>query len=392
MSKSRNYSRGVSKNTFGKLVKAYREQRGWTQEQLAVKWGYTREYVSQIENGSRKLDRIDQVVRLADILEIPYERLEAIGKGIPQQKIVAQSLQEADDALLQAILEPAQTTVKLSWLVWYGNNDTAVVENLARITDKLEEAITNRRGILLKPALELLAYCHEMQGKIAFDKLNYTEASGHFQEMNQLGEELKDPDIIALSMIHQGDLLRRRGRYELAVRCLKAAIPYADAASLPTRGLLWQTLARTYAEYGYKSLFLEAIDNAQEIATNLQPGLDATSNQFNLIDVMQERGQGHTLLWEPEKAIEIYKESERLKPFRPVRDLGVFTILKAQAYAYAGAIDEGVKYALKGLELARGYESKRHVSRIQRMYDRLSVTPLGKDTHLQNLYEALRQK
>src|SRR5579875_3106639 len=234
MSKSRNYSRGVSKNTFGKLVKAYREQRGWTQEQLAVKWGYTREYVSQIENGSRKLDRIDQVIRLADILEIPYERLEAIGKGIPQQKIVAQSLQEADDALLQAILEPAQTTVKLSWLVWYGNNDTAVVENLARITDKLEEAITNRRGILLKPALELLAYCHEMQGKIAFDKLNYTEASGHFQEMNQLGEELKDPDIIALSMVHQGDLLRRRARYELAVRCLKAAIPYADAASLPT--------------------------------------------------------------------------------------------------------------------------------------------------------------
>ncbi len=392
MPKSKNHSLEVSKNTFGKLVRAYREQRGWTQERLAAKWGYTREYVSQIESGSRKLDRIDQVIRLADILEIPYERLEAIGKSIPHQKIIAEKLQEADDVLLQAILEPAQTTVKLSWLVWYGNNDTSVIDNLTRITTKLEDAITNRRGILLKPALELLAYCHEMQGKIAFDKLNYTAANGHFHEMHQLGEELKNPDIIALAMLHQGDILRRKGRYELAIRCLKAAIPYADAGSLSTRGLLWQILARTYAEYGYKPLFLEAIDNAQEAATNLQPGLDATSNQFNLVDVIQERAQGHTLLWEPEKAIEIYKESERLKPFRPMRDLGVLTILKAQAFSYTGAVDEGVKYALKGLELARGYESKRHISRVQRMYDRLSVTSLASHQSLKDLNEALRQR
>ncbi len=390
MAKQKKHSIDMSSNAFGKLVRAYREQRGLTQEQLALKWGYTREYVSQIEGGIRKLDRIDQVMRLADILEIPYERLEAIGKGIPQQRLVAQNLQEADDVLLQALLEPAQTTVKLSWLVWYGNNDSSIIENLSRITTKLEDAVTNRRGALLKPAQELLAYSHEMLGKIAFDQLNYTDAGGHFQEMSQLGEEINNPDIIALALLHQGDLLRRRGRYELAIRCLKAALPFADAASLSTRGLLWQTLARTYAEYGHKSPFLEAIDNAQEAASILQPGLDATSNQFNIIDVIQERGQGHTLLWEPEKAIEIYQESERLKPFRPMRDLGVLTILKAQAYSYSGEVDEGVKFALKGLELARGYESKRHISRIQRMYDRLSVTPLGKHRSLQDLREALR--
>src|SRR5256885_10642758 len=75
----------ISSNTFGKLVRAYREQRQWTQEELADKWGHTREYVSQVERGKRKLDRTDQVTRLAEILEIPYERLEAIGKGIPNR-------------------------------------------------------------------------------------------------------------------------------------------------------------------------------------------------------------------------------------------------------------------------------------------------------------------
>ena len=50
--------------SFGKLVQAYRKQRGWTQDELAQKWGYTREYVSQIERNKRKLDRTDQVVNI----------------------------------------------------------------------------------------------------------------------------------------------------------------------------------------------------------------------------------------------------------------------------------------------------------------------------------------
>src|SRR5579872_241149 len=101
----------ISSNTFGKLVRSYREQRHWTQEGLAEKLGYTREYVSQVERGKRKLDRTDQVVRLTEILEIPYERLEAIGKGLPQQRLVAQHPKDADNVLLQALLEPAQATV-----------------------------------------------------------------------------------------------------------------------------------------------------------------------------------------------------------------------------------------------------------------------------------------
>jgi transcriptional regulator with XRE-family HTH domain len=380
----------ISSNTFGKLVKAYREQRHWTQEELADKWGFTREYVSQIERGKRKLDRTDQVVRLAEILEIPYERLEAIGKSIPQQKLVAQRLEEADDVLLQTLLEPAQATVKLSWLVWYANSDNSITDNLARLTTKLEDAITNRRGRLPQPAQQLLAYSHEMMGKIAFDQLDYTTASGHFQQMHDLGDELSNPDIIAVSMIRQGDLLRRRGRYELAIRCLEAAKPFASAGEISTSGLLWQTIARTHAEFQYKDAFLRAIDQAQEAADRLRPELDTTSNQFTLIGVLQERGQGHTLLGEPLKALDIYRESARMQPFRPMRDQGIFIILRAQAHTYAGNVEKGVQLALQGLRLAQEYHSKRHISRIQRMYDRLLVTPLGKHPRLQDLQEALR--
>ena len=57
--------------TFGGLVRTFREQRGWTQQRLADHWGFTREYVSQIERGKRKLYGEQSVIRLAEILEIP---------------------------------------------------------------------------------------------------------------------------------------------------------------------------------------------------------------------------------------------------------------------------------------------------------------------------------
>lgn len=383
----------VGTDTFGKLVRAYRKERGWSQEELATRWGFTREYVSQIESGKRKLQHADQVSRLADILEIPPERLEAIGRGVPHRHrpMAPRSLKEADDFLLQTLLEPAQTTVKLSWLVWYGNHDTTVVDHLAQLIAKLEEAVANRRGQYLQPAQQILAYAHEMMGKIAFDRLDFVAAGGHFHEMAELGEELSDPDITALALMHQGDLLRRRGRFEHAIRCLEGAEAHARRGSRCTSGLRWQTLARAYAERGHRSAFLKAIEQAQEDAANCTPNLDTTSNQFNMVDVLQERAQGHTLLWEPEVALELYKESERLKPFRPMRDLGTFLILKAQAHTYAGDVDTGIDLALNGLRLARGYQSRRHESRIQRLYDRVSVTPLGQQPRLRELREALYQ-
>lgn len=380
----------LSSNSFGNLVREYREQMGMSQEDVAKQWGYTREYVSLIERGKRKLDQLEQVSRLADILQIPYERLDAIGRGIPSRTIQPQHPLEADDAILQALLAPAQATVKLSWLVWYADKEVVIVDNLAQTIATLEQAITDRRGKLLKPALQVLAYAHEMMGKIEFDRLDYKEANSHYQEMYELGEELHDHDLLALSLIRQGDLLRRRGRYELALNRLQAAERYTKfTSSSHIQGMREQTLARASAEFGDKATFQRAIEQAQLIVEHITPNLDTISSQFTRVGVLEEKAQGYTLLWEPQEAIAIYKETEQLQPFRPIRAKGVFTILKAQAHTYAGDVDTGVAYAIDGLNLARQYQSRRHISRVQRMYDRLRTTPLATHPRMRDLKEAL---
>lgn len=386
-----NKKAGTSLNNaeFSKLVKAYRKQRGWTQEQVAEKWGYTREYVSQVERGVRKLDKQEQVAKLADILEIPSERLDAVGKGLPQRQFVAQTPSEADNVLFQTLLDSSLATVKLSWLVWYADRNATILENLDTLIARLEGASTQYRGEFLRPAQQVLAYAYEMKGKIAFDQLKYGEASGYFHEMQLLGEELNNADIIALAMTYQGDVLRKRGRYETAIRYLDMAKAYSDVASSSVAGMRWLILARAHAVYGAESRFLDAIDHAQEIVIHTKEDLDTLSNQFSLVDVLQERAQGYTMLWKPQIALDIYKETDILRPFRPLRDLGSYIIVKAQAHAYNGDVEQGISYAIDGLDLATQYHSVRHVSRVQVMYDRLNVTLAGKHPRMKDLQEAL---
>jgi transcriptional regulator with XRE-family HTH domain len=383
----------LSANAFGQLVKSFREQRGWSQGELAAKWGHTREYVSLIERGQRKLDKLEQINRLADILGIPSERLDAIGKGVPERRTSAKQLAEADDILLQTLLEPSLATTKLSWLLYLADGkNTPVAENLANLIMRLEDALTKHHGQFLKPAQRVLAYAQEMQGKIAFDQLRYTDANGHFQEMLDLGEELGDLNITSSAQIHRADILRKRGRYETATRMLGALRPTVEQVEDYVRGVYYQILARAHSQYGYENLFLEAIDNAEEIARNLKETIDTQYNQFNLVEVLQERAQGFTMLWQPEQALAIYTQTDELKLFRPVRAMGSYVIIKAQAHAYSGNMETGIALALEGIELARGYGSQRHISRVQGMYDRLSVTPLGKHPQMKVLKEILQNE
>jgi len=296
----------------------------------------------------------------------------------------------SEDALAAALLEPAGATIKLSWLVWYGNADAAVVDRVAALIGKLTDFTASHQGNLRRPSLQLLAAAHEMLGKVAFDGLDYPTAYGHFLKMERLGEAAGDSDLRGLAAVHQGDLLRRRGEYELAVQRLEAAVPAAGGVGGVVEGMRQQTLARAHAEYGHKDAFLQAIDAAEAQAIGLGAEAVDWGNEFTITNVRHERAHGHTLLWEPEVALGIYLDAESGLHPTSLRDIGNLTILKAQAHTYAGNVDVGVTLAIEGLGLARRYGSARHVSRVQRLHDRVRDTPIGSSARMRDLADALR--
>ena len=381
----------LNTNTFGDLVRAYRKQRGWTQEELAERWGYTRGYVSLIEAGKKKLDSVVQVLRLADILDIPQEKLEAIGRGIPTRQAKATSPGAFDDTLLQMLLAPGRDMVRLAWIAWVGDQHPVIEEHLRDLVFNLDQALTAYRSEFKHAAQQLLAYAHQMLGKIAFDRLDFAAASGHFSEMISLGEELNDADIITTGMTQQGSIFRKRGRFEQAFRCFEATKKYADVASPNVQGMRYLMIARGYYDFGDEQGFLRAINPALDIASHTKDSLISLANDFSLDDVLQEQASGFTELWQPEKALEIYKETDRLHPFRPLRDQGAYTINKAQAYLHLGDLDNGIQFALRGIQLASEYRSKRHIFWLDKTYNQLRERPIGKDKRLDTLRAALMQ-
>src|SRR5258707_807359 len=382
----------LNKNEFGELIKAYRNQRGWTQEQLAERWGYTREYVSQIERGRKKLDSVTQVVRLADALDIPQEKLEAIGRGIPTREIKAQNPLETDSAILQMLLAPGRDMVRVSYMLWTADQHPVLEDKLRELTLSLDQALTAYHGELMKPAQQLLAYTHQMRGRIAFDRLDFAAAAGHFSEMMELGQEVNDPDIVATGMLYQGSLLRKRGRFETSLRCFEAAKPYVDAASDATKGTYYLNLSTLHADAVHEKPFLQAIEGAMNVAQDMSPGIDSLANEFTMSDVLWANASGFSAMWKAKEAPDIFKQIDNSPAgdvFKPMRALGGYTISKGKAYLRLGDLDKGIELSLKGIQLASEYHSKRHVGWVRDIYTRLLVLPIGKDQRLNTLRDAL---
>ncbi len=382
----------LNKNEFGGLIKAYRKQRGWTEGELASHWGYTREYVSQIERGRKHLDSVSQVVRLADLLGIPQDKLEAIGKGIPKRRSESVTTEkEVDSAILQMLLAPGRDMVQMAYMLWVADQHPVLEEKLLDLTRTLDQALTSYHGEFMKPAQQLLAYTHQMRGRIAFDRLDFAAASGHFSEMIDLGQELNDEKIIAMGMIYQGSILRKRGRFETSLRCFEAARPLVELSSPATRGTYYLGLSTLHADANREKEFLQAIEVSLEITKDMKDNIAGLANDFSLDDVLWAQAGGFSELWKPKEAIAIYQQTDKLRPFRPLRELGAYTIDKGEAYLRLGELDQGIALTLKGIQLASEYHSKRHIGWAEKTYNRLRVLPIGKDKRLMMLRDAIEQ-
>jgi len=197
-------------------------------------------------------------------------------------------------------------------------------------------------GQFRQSALRLLASVYEMLGKLAIERTATQEAIAYFQEMYDLAEEINDPDLFVLALVHQSEMFRRRNRFEAAFRRNEAAEKYMqthkDYVSKYIQGVVWKAYARNYYVYGDEQGFLRTIDQAAILAENADMGIDSLTSEFDKVEVLQVRAQGYVALWKPEKSLAIYQETDILRPFRPLRYQGSYHIEKAQAYCSAGYI------------------------------------------------------
>lgn len=57
------------------MIKELREEKGWSQNELARRSGVKQGIISDIESGKTKHPRIDTMSAIADALEVPIDKL-----------------------------------------------------------------------------------------------------------------------------------------------------------------------------------------------------------------------------------------------------------------------------------------------------------------------------
>ena len=332
-------SRGRGMDAMGAILKATREAAGLSLQAMARRAHYSKGYLSNVEAGKR---------RATPEIVAAYDR--ALGDDVDRRELL--------------------------------------LGLMAGVVSTLERAATAaNRDDRRRHVLRLLGQTHQAMGETAFDQLKLTEAARHFRAARDLGVESGDPDMTAMALVQLGDIGRRRQAYGSALRLLDASDHHAAAAGLLTQVWRWQTLARAYAEMGERSPFERAIDRAEQLAERISAEYHQEGDHSPR-GVRLERGHGLTLLGDPAAALAIYDLC--FPPtFHSERERGSFTIIRAQALAHAGHLDEGVRLAIEGINLARGYHSPRHLSRVQRMHDRLAAVWPRTEPRLLELREAL---
>ena len=174
---------------------------------------------------------------------------------------------------------------------------------------------------------------------------------------------------------------------DAAARYIKDAPKnYNQEVSPWIQGALWKAYAINSFNYGDEQAFIRSIGQARSVVENINSNnIDMLNNEIDLVEILQTEAQGYTMLWKPEKALDIYKKTDKLRPFRPMRDQSSYHIVKAQAYCYIGDLKTGLKHAEKGLSMAEILHSARYITRLKQMSDRLRDTPLGKERPLIDL-------
>src|SRR5215475_10266380 len=84
---------------FGQLIKSFREQRGWSQEQLALITGLSDRTIQRIENKMNSPSNTS-LMALANAFDIPFEEMKTLVERPPlfdeQTTQILEHLQDAD--------------------------------------------------------------------------------------------------------------------------------------------------------------------------------------------------------------------------------------------------------------------------------------------------------
>ncbi len=301
---------------LGRRVAFYRSKRGFSQKELGARLDRSESWVSQVERGARRVDRMSVLEALADALGVPVSELapeSSVVTAASEKPRAATSLSLAlssSDALQAVFSDVAPVDVErlgsqaaLAWEFAHGSRYEDVSHLLGTLIPELEYAVRKTTGVDRRQVCVAKAKTyHAAAGVLA--KMGETAAAWvAVDRAITAAEDADDPLLMAEGAFRLAIVFQSARRFDLAVRTAESAanalgklVAAGEPAAVALRGALYLQLAVAAARTNDGDRAYAYLGRAQEAAAQL----GADRNDYNT-----EFGPTNVLLYEVSIAIEL---------------------------------------------------------------------------------------
>lgn len=295
-----------SARSLGRKIAFYRSQRGLSQRDFAAMIERSETWVSQVERGARRIDRMTVLRRVADVLGVPLGELAADTAVVaavhqrPEPAISLRMLLSSSLTLALAIdppveaadLDEVQSRVARAWELAHAAAYEDLVPLLTALIPALEAASRTSKGSAKRRTLVALAKTYHAVAA-ALAKLGESDAAWVAADRAiAVAERAGDRLLMAegafrLVLVFQAD--RRHDQAEhtahTAVEALEPLAAAADLAAISLQGVLWLQLALIAARRNDPGQAEQRLTCAREAAARLGADRNDYDTEFGPTNV-----------------------------------------------------------------------------------------------------------
>jgi transcriptional regulator with XRE-family HTH domain len=291
---------------FGRRVAFYRKKRGLSQTELAALLDRSETWLSQVERGVRRIDRMSVLERLAEQLEVPIAEL------APEAPVVSASAQRSEassnlslalassDALSAVLATPEPVDVDRlgaealqAWQYVHGSRYDELAALLTGLIPDLERAARVTDGTDRRRVCVARAKAYHAAAAVLSKLGEVGPAWVAVDRAISSAEQADDPLLMAegafrLAIVFQGarrfDLVKQTAR--TAAQALEGLVSVGEMEAVALRGALYLQLAVAAARTNDGDAAYAHLDEAKRAADTLGVDRNDYDTEFGPTNVM----------------------------------------------------------------------------------------------------------
>lgn len=355
---------------FGRRVAFYRKKRGYSQREFAAFIDRSETWLSQVERGVRKIDRMSVLERLAEALDVPLAEL------APEQNVVAASsdtpqaattlsLALSSSAALGAVLSESvpvdlaglDARSARAWDFVHGSQYEELSELLVDLLPDLERAERRADPEDHRRASVAKARAYHAAAAV-LSKLGETAAAWvAVDRAIRAAEEAGDPLLMAEGAFRLSIVFQNARRFDLAMRAASSAaqaitvlVEEGEAPAVAMHGALHLQLAVAAARRGDAEGGYAHLETARQAGVRLGQDRNDYNTEFGPTNVLLHEVAVAVELGDAGRALRVAEQVDtgRLSPERQARLL----IDVAQAHAQLRQPDAVLAALREALQVA----------------------------------------